>query len=123
MSRATPLLREFAERLIAYEQKGNKSPTAKVPAAFQICEKLRPHLATLLGRTGVSALLGRALALTGAEVPGTRALELQADGSLAGVNGAEPTMNSDLLGGGRTSSISSPRATRAGGRAADSASG
>ena len=55
MSRATPQMRDFAERLIAHETRGNKSSETKTPAAFHVCEKLRPHLATLMG----NAVFGR----------------------------------------------------------------
>ena len=44
MSRATPQTRELAERLIASETRGKKSPEIKTPAAFYVCEKLRPYL-------------------------------------------------------------------------------
>ena len=84
MSRATPLMRDFAERLIAYEMSRTKSSGTKTPAAFQICEKLRPPLATLMGHTGFRALLARAFALAEAEAPRLRTVQIQADGSLAG---------------------------------------
>lgn len=83
MSRATPLMRDFAERLIAYETSGTKSSGTKTPAAFHICEKLRPPLATLMGNTGFRALLARAFALAEAEAPRLRTVQIQADGSLA----------------------------------------
>src|SRR5674476_577850 len=86
MSRATPKMRDFAERLIAYETRGNKSSETKTPAAFLIDEKLRPHLATLMGKVGFRALLSRALVLTNAEVPWLRALHVNADGSLEGLD-------------------------------------
>ena len=38
-------------------------------AVFLVCEKLRPHLAMLMGNAGFRALLSRALALAKAEVP------------------------------------------------------
>lgn len=88
MSRATPTMREFAERLIAYEAKGKKPLDARSLAGFDICEKLRPQLATLMGKGGFNALLSRALALSSAEVPRLSAVQLQEDGSLAGT--AEP---------------------------------
>lgn len=77
-------MRDFAERLIADEARGKKSPGAETPATFVVWEKLRPHLAMLMGKTGSSALLARALALAAPEAPGLRAVQIQADGSLAG---------------------------------------
>jgi hypothetical protein len=64
----------------------NKSSETKTPAAFLIDEKLRPHLATLMGKVGFRALLSRALVLTNAEVPWLRALHVNADGSLEGLD-------------------------------------
>jgi hypothetical protein len=79
-------MRDFAERLIAYETRGNKSSETKTPVAFLIDEKLRPHLATLMGKVGFRALLSRALVLTNAEVPWLRALHVNADSSLEGLD-------------------------------------
>ena len=87
MSRATPEMREFAGRLIAYERRAQKSAPGALPAAFQVCEKLRPHLATLMGGGGVRAVLGRALALTAVERSDMKSVRIEADGSLA--NGSE----------------------------------
>jgi len=73
---------DFGRRLITYETRGKKSSDAKSPVAFPVCEKLRPHLATLVGNAGFRALLSRALALASAEVPWLRAVQVKADGSL-----------------------------------------
>ena len=75
-------MRDFAERLIAYETRGNKSSETNTSAAFQVCEKLRPQLANLMGNTGFNALLSRALALANTEVPWLRAMHVKSDGSL-----------------------------------------
>jgi hypothetical protein len=87
MNRATPKMRDFAERLIGYETRENKSSETKTPAAAcRVGEKLRPHLATLMGNVGFRALLSRALALANAEVPWLRAVHVKADGSLEGLD-------------------------------------
>jgi hypothetical protein len=75
-------MRDFAERLVAHEVSENGSSGTKTPAAFPVCEKLRPHLANLMGRTGFHALLSRALTRAGAELPSLHGLEVSADGSL-----------------------------------------
>jgi hypothetical protein len=85
MSQSTPQMLDFANRLIACEIRGNKSSGTKTPAAFPVCEKLRPHLATLMGNIGFHALLSRALARAEADVPSLRAMQVNADGSLAGL--------------------------------------
>jgi hypothetical protein len=74
-------MRDFAERLIAYETRGNKSSETKPPMTFLVGEKLRPHLARLMGKVGFRELLSRALALANAEVPWLRAVRVKADGS------------------------------------------
>ena len=74
-------MRDFADRLIAYETGGNNSSVTKTPAACLVSEKLRPHLATLMGNVGFRALLSRALALANAEAPWLRAVHVNADGS------------------------------------------
>jgi hypothetical protein len=78
-------MRDFAERLIAHEMKGNHSSETKPPMIFFVVDKLRPHLATLMGNVGFRALLSRALALANAEVPWLRAVHVKADGSLEGL--------------------------------------
>jgi hypothetical protein len=78
-------MRNFARVLSAYEARGNKSSGSKPPAAFSVCDKLRPHLATLVGNAGYQALLSRALALAGTEVPWLRGLKVKADGSFEGL--------------------------------------
>jgi hypothetical protein len=90
MSRATPTMRDFAERLIAYETRGSKSSETETTAAvFSAGDKLRPQLAMLMGNIGFRALLSRALALANAEVPWLRAVHVKADGSLEGLDETE----------------------------------
>ena len=93
MSRATPKMRDFAERLIAYETKRNKSSETKTAAVFFVGEKLGQHLAAFMGKVGFSALLSRALVLANAEVPWLRAVHVKADGSLEGLDGLGAQVN------------------------------
>ena len=101
MNRATPQMRYFAQRLIAHETKGNKSFEVKLPAAFLVFEKLRPHLANLMGSTGFRALLSRSLALASAEVPWLRAVHVKSDGSLEGLEKFEAQIDPDKFFEGR----------------------
>jgi len=57
----------------------------EAPAGFPVCEKLRLHLATFMGKTGFQTLLARSLALSIAEVPWLGAVRTRADDSLAGL--------------------------------------
>ena len=86
MNRVTPTMRSFAGRLLAGETKGNKSSDPTHSATIRVIEKLRPHFTTLMGNAGFRALLSRALALAGAEVRWLRAVQVQVDGSLAGMD-------------------------------------
>ena len=97
MSRATAKTRDFAERLIAYETRENKSSETKTSAACRIGEKLRPHLATLMGNVGFRALFLRALALANADVPCLRAVHVNADGSLEGLDELEAQVHPDEI--------------------------
>jgi hypothetical protein len=94
-------MRNFAKRLMAYETSRNKSSETKTPAAFHVCEKLRPHLATLVGNGGIRALLSRALALAKAEVPWLRAVHVKADGSLEGWEELRAQLDPDEFFDGR----------------------
>lgn len=84
MTRATRKMRDLAERLIAHEAKGNKTVRALPLQSFLVVDQLRPHLANLMGSAGFRALLSRSLVLANAEVPWLHAVNVNADGSLAG---------------------------------------
>jgi hypothetical protein len=95
MSRATPEMRSFARRLIALDGKGGQSSEAKLPVAFQVCEKLRPHFGTLMGKAGFRALLSRALVVAHAEVPHLHVLQVNASGSVEGLEELEARVDSE----------------------------
>jgi hypothetical protein len=78
-------MRSIAQRLIDYEAPGNDSSDTANTAAFRVTERLRPHLATLMGNGGFRALLARALALASAEVSWLRAVQVSTDGTLEGL--------------------------------------
>ena len=89
MTRATPPLRRFAERLIAFDAGRKSASVANDPAAFPVCEKLRPQVATLMGTAGVRTLLSRGLAVTREEVDGVSAVAVATEGGLHVVNATE----------------------------------
>jgi hypothetical protein len=101
MSRATPQMRNFAKRLIADETNENGCSEAKTPAVFHVCERLRPHLATLVGNGGFRALLSRALALGKVEVPWLGAVHVRADGALEGLEKPHARLDPDEFFEGR----------------------
>jgi len=97
MSRVTQQMRAFAQRLIAFETQRINAAGTETAAAFQVCQKLRPHLAPLMGSTGFHALLSRALALASAEVPQLRTLQVNTHGSLALVDESAGSLRPEEL--------------------------
>lgn len=81
-------MREFARRLIDHEAKGSQSSKADLSPAFRICEMLRSHMSTFLGKTGFGALLARSLVLGAAEAPWLGTFSVRADGGWQGLEEA-----------------------------------
>ncbi len=79
-------LRTFAVRLIACDARGRVPGDGNVPDAIPVCEKLRPHLTTLMGSTGFHALLSRALTIARKGDAGLRSVQVLTNGS-QGVTG------------------------------------
>ena len=97
MSRANRKIRDFAERLIAYETSGDEFSETKTPAAFLVCDKLRPQLATLMGDGGFRALLWRALVLANTDVRWLSSVQVKPDGSFEGVEELETKIDPEQL--------------------------
>jgi hypothetical protein len=97
MSRASPKLRHFAKRLTVYERGASRISDTKTPPAFQVCEKLRAHLITLLGNAGFRELLACALPRAQAEIPWLGALHVKEDGALEGLEELSAKHNQDEL--------------------------
>jgi hypothetical protein len=57
---------------------------------LQVTEKLRPHLANLMGNGGFRALLSRALVLASADVSWLRAVQVNGRGTLEGLEALQP---------------------------------
>jgi hypothetical protein len=64
------------------------------PPAFRAIDRLRPHLSLLMGRSGLQALLARALVLATAEAPWLTPVRVVADGELEGLTAAHAASNS-----------------------------
>ncbi|MEP6672638.1 MAG: hypothetical protein ABJF10_25970 [Chthoniobacter sp.] len=84
MSQVTPQMMELAARLVAQEMGSKDSSGPAPPAAFHVCEKLRPYLSTLMGKAGFQAVLSRALAVASVKTPWLKAVQVKADGALEG---------------------------------------
>lgn len=100
MNRATPAMRNFARRLAALERRAQKPSEARLPAAFVVCEKLRPSLAALMGHAGFRALVSRAHTLALAEVPRLRTVHVNAEGALKGWDELPGPLNADEISEG-----------------------
>ena len=94
-------MRELAERLISYEARGRKKSDRENSAAFAVCEKLRPHLTTVIGTAGFRTLLSRALTLATEHVPWLSAIQVKPDGSLAGWEELRPQLAPEEIAEGR----------------------
>lgn len=94
-------MRDFAGHVIAYEAKLKKSLGMKTSVAFPVLERLRPHLTTLMGTAGYRALLLRAIALAGAEIPWLSAAKVEADGSMTLPEPADANVSPNEIFDGR----------------------
>ena len=92
----TPTTRELAQRLVAYEEVETGSDIGDTHAVSRVCDKLRRPITTLAGVAGFRSLLARALTLAKQESPVLNAWEVQADGSLRGLNG-EAAQSGDVV--------------------------
>jgi hypothetical protein len=101
MRRATPQMHKLAKRLITQEARENKSSGTISPAIFPVPGKLRPLLAALVGNHGFRVLLSRALVLAKPEVPWLSAVQVKADGSLAGPAEFEAQVDPETIVAGR----------------------
>lgn len=93
MSQATPELRDLAERLVAHEAMARKAFGTRDAVSFPAFEKLRPRLATLMGNSGSSALLARAIVRAAREEPSLRGLPISEMGFLPGAKDAAPPVD------------------------------
>ena len=101
MSRASPKMRHFAKRLTVYQRRRNTPSETRTPLAFQVCDKLRVHLAIFMGNTGFRELLSCALPRAQAEIPWLGAVKVKADGAFEGLEELNAKRNPDeLLEGG-----------------------
>ena len=96
----TPEVKALASRLIAYEAGTAKSTDAEKTASFRVCEKLRRPLSRLAGVAGFLSLLSRALALASGEVRWLKAIHINADGSMEGLDEAQAQLPQDKIAEG-----------------------
>jgi hypothetical protein len=90
-----PESQHLAQRLLAYEAVTGENSEPAESAAFRVCAKLRRPLTTLAGIAGFRSLLSRALMLAKAEAPSLSAVQVEADGSLKGLNELETQIDKE----------------------------
>jgi hypothetical protein len=90
-----------ARHVMDQEASGTASSRAGDPP-FPVLEKLRPELATLMGKMGYRGLLARSLAAGSEEVRWLRAVHVKSDGSLEGLRDLQANVAPGLFIEGRT---------------------
>ena len=105
MTTVPPDIQELARRLLAVEAARAKATDLQVDEAVQVCEKLQVPLSRLTGPAGFSSLLTRALALSKAEVPSLRVVQVRPDGSLTGFDAIEDDQDAGALEKGRVALV------------------
>ena len=102
MRSASPELRRLARELLALEAATATSAAGSRSAAFHVNDKLRRRLSTLAGVDGFRSLLSRALALAKGEVGWLRAIRVEPDGTLEGLDDALAHLSADEFAEGET---------------------
>jgi hypothetical protein len=92
-----PAARHLADRLVAVEDGARTVAPEDRLATCRVCEKLRRPLGHLVGSAGFRALFQRALTLAQRESPALGGVEVMADGSITGLEGAAAEASSVLL--------------------------
>jgi hypothetical protein len=82
-------IRELAQQLLAYEGARENVAESNVPTLALVLEKLRRPLVTLAGIAGFRSLLARALTLAKTQTPGLEGVQIEPEGSLAGLGDNE----------------------------------
>ena len=95
MSPASTRMRHFAKRLTVCERNANLPSETTNASAFHVCERLRVHLATLMGTTGSRELLLCALLRAKEESPCLGGVQVNADGALEGLEELQAKHNRD----------------------------
>lgn len=95
---SSPTVRDWARRLLAYEDIAGTASRLTEPATLRVYEKLRRQLSAPVGADGFQALASRALMLAKSQSPKKLGLvHIAADGSLHGLEGASE-IDTDLDG-------------------------
>lgn len=91
------MARHLADWLVALENEAQTIAPEDRLATCRVCEKLRRPLCNLVGSLGFTSLLQRALTLAQRESPALNGVEVMADGSMLGLEGAAAQASSTLV--------------------------
>jgi hypothetical protein len=86
MSKISPAVYDLARQIASFEAASTKTSNGYVNVTVLVCDKLRVHLTKLAGYDGFNSLLSRALTLAKHQAPELKDVEVQADGSLRGLD-------------------------------------
>lgn len=92
-----PAARYLADRLVALENEAQTIAPEDRLATCRVCEKLHRPLCNLVGSVGFSSLLQRALTLAQRDSAALSGVEVMADGSMVGLEGAAAQASSILV--------------------------
>jgi len=98
MNKASPRVRKMALRLTMIERANSAGDN---PVTFPEIDRLRPHLANLMGDGGVRALLARSLVLAAAETPWLKVLHVNANGHFDGLEAIADDLESAAFTNGK----------------------
>jgi len=84
MPEVSPAVRTLARRVLLHEAGGRVEPDALAEAAERASAQLRRRLADLIGLTGYTMLVARAVRLAQAEVPAVESVTVDAGAGAAG---------------------------------------
>jgi hypothetical protein len=88
-------MRDLAQRVLRYEGGRGKDSGSKESSTLRVYEKLRESLSEFVGVAGFQLMASRALALATREVPSLSAVQVAADGSIAGLGEIETQFEVD----------------------------
>ena len=93
MSAPSPAIHSLARRLLAGELSRVEPSNSHPDQAVRAIEKLRGPLIRLIGATGFSSLLARALSMARRHAPSLDRLRVQPDGSVIGLDDVQHDLN------------------------------
>ena len=83
-------IKKLAEYLLGFETDAPIVAQSKSASTYRVCEKLRHPISTLAGSAGFRALLMRSVAVARVECQILKAVRVESDGTLGGLESLSP---------------------------------